>query len=85
MAQYINNSVTSLQLITLNILLGIFCGIVGYHYIGRIRYRGPDSNIVRNEIYKIGNECYMFIPIKCLCANETNSNTTSNPTFEKCS
>lgn len=31
------------------------------------KYHGPDSNDIKKNIYKFGNQCYKFIPIPYIC------------------
>jgi hypothetical protein len=58
-----------LNLITLlfGFILGIFTFLIYNILINRNKYHGPNSNIIRKEIYKYKDKYYMYEPIICPC------------------
>ena len=48
-------------------ILGFILGILIILFINKPIYHGPDSNIIRNNIYYDlkSNKCFKLIPIKC--------------------
>lgn len=53
----------------ISVFMGIICGIViGFFLPFRsVKTHGPDSNIIRNQVYKVGNKCYQFTPQVVIC------------------
>lgn len=52
------------------LLIGIILGALLYFlFLNKIKYRGPDSNIIRKKIYKVDNKCYKFKPTIYMCPN----------------
>ncbi len=54
-------------------MLALMAGFVGF-LIGYLiakslfkQYHGPDSNIIKNQIYKKDNICYRFVPQMYIC------------------
>lgn len=58
-------------MILLNILLIIIGFITGLYFYKNINiiYHGPDSNIIRKNIYKFKNKYYKFTPELCIGYN----------------
>ena len=62
-------------MILISILLGFITGyilsrIMIHIYHKKIQeYHGPDSNIIKNNIYKFKNKFYKFIPQLCIGYN----------------
>ena len=50
----------------LSCLIGFILGIIFFWKYNK-KFKGPDSNIVKNKIYKFNNKCYKFIPSVCFC------------------
>ena len=48
------------------IILGFLLGIFFYYYFFNIIYHGPNSNIIRKNIYKFNNKYYQFTPQLCI-------------------
>ncbi len=51
----------------ISIILGLFLGILFVFYLKKQNYHGPDSNIIRKNIYYDikTNSCFKLIPILC--------------------
>lgn len=47
------------------VIIGFLFGIIYYNFINII-YHGPNSNIVRKNIYKFNNKYYKFTPQLCI-------------------
>lgn len=71
----------AIKLKLLSIVLGVMVGILSYPYVqgqgqiqGQVQMHGPDSNIVRKEVYVLKNKCYKYEPIPYLCGVSSRSN-----------
>ncbi len=54
--------------IVLNILIGLCIGIIiGRQLFNNIKYKGPDSNIVKTEIHEDDDGKYKWRPKVCIC------------------
>lgn len=54
--------------IIINIIIGLIIGIIIYYANHKsYKYKGPDSNIIKNNIYKLNDKCYKFVPIVYIC------------------
>jgi Na+/H+ antiporter NhaC len=52
----------------ISIILGFIVAVFGYFIFGfNIKYKGPNSNDVRNKIYRVDEKCYMLEPIVHIC------------------
>ncbi len=60
---YILNIITCI----IGFILGIIVFIIYNKLINRSKYHGPNSNIIRTEIYKYKDKYYMYEPIICPC------------------
>ncbi len=51
-----------------NIICGFIIGILlTFLFRSPIVFRGPDSNIVRKQIFKYNNKCYKLTPVIYIC------------------
>jgi hypothetical protein len=49
-------------------ILGLIIGIIlAYCYVPKVKYIGPDSNKVKNYIFKNNKGCYQFVPFAVVC------------------
>ena len=57
----------------LALFFGLFSGILlgKYGLFNTVIYQGPNSNIIRETIYKTGNKYVMFDIIMCVCPPST--------------
>jgi len=64
---YDNNVFTLVNLLTL--LVGLVLGLIlGYFVFKKNNYKGPDSNIIVNEIYtEPDGKKYKWVPKVCIC------------------
>tara|TARA_Y100001958_G_C21168537_1_gene500774 strand:+ start:775 stop:966 length:192 start_codon:yes stop_codon:yes gene_type:complete len=60
---FILNLITAL----FGFILGIFTFLIYNKFINRNKYHGPNSNIIRKEIYKYKDKYYMYEPVICPC------------------
>lgn len=56
----------------LNIIISILSGVVitlilYYLFYSTTVYRGPDSNVIRNQIFKDNGKCYKLEPVVHIC------------------
>lgn len=59
---------TDTTTIIVQIILGIIISIIIYFSFGfNIKYRGPNSRIIRRQLYKYDGKCYMFQPVIHIC------------------
>lgn len=56
-----------MNIIILGIIIsGFLFGIFFFYYFLNIEFHGPNSNIIRNNIYKFNNKYYQFTPQLCI-------------------
>jgi hypothetical protein len=54
--------------IILNILIGLCIGIIiGKQLFNKIKYKGPDSNIIKKNTYEDNKGKYKWNPKVCIC------------------
>jgi hypothetical protein len=55
--------------ISVSILLGILVGYILYYFISpsSIIYKGPNSNIIKHQIFKYNGKSYRLVPKIYLC------------------
>ena len=62
------NEINNFISIILNILIGLCIGIIiGRQLFNKIKYKGPDSNIVKKEIHQDKKGKYRWSPKVCIC------------------
>lgn len=70
-------------LIIINIMIGLIIGvIIGLIIFKQYIYKGPDSNIIVQQVYtdENGNK-YKWVPIVCICPINLSMNLLKEPNY----
>lgn len=55
--------------IILTIATGFLFAIILYFSLFKLyKYKGPNSNIIKKEIYRLNDKCYKFVPAVYMCS-----------------
>jgi hypothetical protein len=78
---YDNTIFTLINLLTL--IVGLVIGLIlGYLVFKKISYKGPDSNIIVNEIYTESNgKKYKWVPKVCICPISYSMDKLKDPNY----
>lgn len=82
MQDELNNS-ENIIINLLTLIIGLSVGLIlGYYMFKKINYKGPDSNIVVNEIYaESDGKKYKWIPKVCICPISYSMNKLKDPNY----
>lgn len=55
-----------------SVLLGLIVGwMIMYWWIRRPKIHGPNSNIIREQIYRDNDKCYKYTPMPYVCSTRS--------------
>ena len=65
------------------VIIGLVIGIIiGYFIFKEYKYKGPDSNIISQEIYVDSNGLeYKFVPKVCICPINMSMSKLKDPNY----
>lgn len=61
--------------IILNITLGLIIGFLIYLTLNCSNiYKGPNSNIIKKQVFELNGKCYKFVPVVHICPSHIRQN-----------